>query len=92
MSAIRRRAQALLDAGVPPLWQRLRTLLTPEPDVASIPRLWHYDGLRDLLLESADLISADEVNTSANFVGSSSSAATATGSSSSNESSTQEAP
>jgi gentisate 1,2-dioxygenase len=43
-----------------PLWQRLGTLLTPEPRVASRPQLWHYDGLRELLLESASLISAEE--------------------------------
>lgn len=43
-----------------PLWERLGTLLTREPRVASKPQLWHYDGLRDLLLESADLISAEE--------------------------------
>jgi len=43
-----------------PLWQRLGNLLTPEPRVASKPQLWHYDGLRDLLLESADLISAED--------------------------------
>ena len=43
-----------------PLWQRLGKLLTPEPRVASKPQLWHYDGLRELLLESAGLISAEE--------------------------------
>lgn len=43
-----------------PLWQRLRTLLTPEPRVVSKPFLWHYDGLRDLLLESANLITTEE--------------------------------
>jgi hypothetical protein len=49
---------------------------------------------RELEGNVADLISAEEVNTSANFVGSSSSAATtaASSSSSSTESSTQEAP
>ncbi len=46
--------------GLAPLWQRLPTLLTPEPHIVSIPQLWHYDGLRDLLLESAELISAKE--------------------------------
>jgi gentisate 1,2-dioxygenase len=43
-----------------PLWQRLGRLLTPEPRVDSLPQRWHYDGLRDLLLESATLISAEE--------------------------------
>ncbi|HSG65705.1 MAG TPA: cupin domain-containing protein, partial [Gammaproteobacteria bacterium] len=43
-----------------PLWQRLGSLLTPEPVVAARPQLWHYDGIRELLLESAALISAEE--------------------------------
>jgi gentisate 1,2-dioxygenase len=43
-----------------PLWQRLGSLLTREPVVTARPQLWYYDGLRDLLLESASLISAEE--------------------------------
>jgi len=43
-----------------PLWQRLGSLLTPEPVIHSQPHLWHYDDLRALLLESADLITAAE--------------------------------
>lgn len=41
-----------------PLWQRLGALLTREPKVASKPHVWHYDALRGVLLESAELITA----------------------------------
>ena len=43
-----------------PLWQRLGSLLTPEPRVRSRPHRWRYDELRSLFLESAELISAEE--------------------------------
>jgi len=43
-----------------PLWEHLRFLLTPEPKTSSLPYLWNYAGLRDLLFESANLISAEE--------------------------------
>ena len=43
-----------------PLWENLNHLLTPEPEVKSVPHLWDYSELRTLLLESADVISAAE--------------------------------
>lgn len=43
-----------------PLWERIGDLLPPEPRVASRPYLWDYDALRPMLLESAELIGADE--------------------------------
>ncbi|MBN07877.1 MAG: gentisate 1,2-dioxygenase [Rhodospirillaceae bacterium] len=43
-----------------PLWENLNHLLTPEPEVKSVPHLWDYSELRSLLLESADVISAAE--------------------------------
>jgi gentisate 1,2-dioxygenase len=46
--------------GLAPLWERLRNVLTPEPHTASIPFHWSYAALRPLLLESADLVSAEE--------------------------------
>ncbi len=43
-----------------PLWNFFNEWFTHEPRVAAEPYVWHYDGLRDLLLESADIISAKE--------------------------------
>lgn len=43
-----------------PLWERLPSLLTAEPQVPSRPFRWRYDDLRDMLLESAGLITAEE--------------------------------
>jgi gentisate 1,2-dioxygenase len=43
-----------------PLWERIKTLLPPEPQVASRPHLWDYDALRPKLLEAADLIAEHE--------------------------------
>ena len=43
-----------------PLWEVLHTLLVREPVTEATPYLWHYDALRPALLESADLISAEE--------------------------------
>ncbi len=43
-----------------PLWENLRHLLTPEPAVKSVPHFWDYSELRELLLESANVISAAE--------------------------------
>lgn len=43
-----------------PLWERLPRLLTGEPQVASKPWRWRFNDLRETLLESADLITAEE--------------------------------
>lgn len=43
-----------------PLWERIQELLPPEPVVDSRPHLWDYAKLRPILLESAELIGADE--------------------------------
>jgi gentisate 1,2-dioxygenase len=43
-----------------PLWERLGELLTEEPQIRSVPHIWRYDVLRPLLLESANLISAEQ--------------------------------
>jgi gentisate 1,2-dioxygenase len=42
------------------LWDRLPTLLTPEPRVRSDPYLWPYRSVRPLLLESATRVTAAE--------------------------------
>jgi gentisate 1,2-dioxygenase len=46
--------------GLTPLWEVIHQLLSREPVTEATPHLWHYDGLRDDLLESAELISAAE--------------------------------
>ena len=43
-----------------PLWEVLHELLKSEPVTEATPYLWHYDGLRSLLLESAEMITAAE--------------------------------
>ncbi len=43
-----------------PLWENLKHLVTPEPVITSVPNLWDYSEIRDDLLESANLITADE--------------------------------
>ncbi len=43
-----------------PLWERLRNLLTPEPHNTSLPCLWSYRTIRPMLLEAAEIISAQE--------------------------------
>jgi gentisate 1,2-dioxygenase len=46
--------------GLAPLWERLRNVLTPEPHTASLPFHWSYAAVRPLLLESANVVSAEE--------------------------------
>jgi gentisate 1,2-dioxygenase len=58
--ALERYHGRLAERHLAPLWQRLGALLTSEPTVRSEAYLWSYDGLRALLLESADLITAEE--------------------------------
>ena len=43
-----------------PLWENLKYLVTPEPVITSIPNLWNYSEIREDLLHSASLISAEE--------------------------------
>lgn len=46
--------------GLAPLWERIANLVTPEPRPSAVPFLWDYDRTRDLLLHSADLITAKQ--------------------------------
>jgi len=46
--------------GATPLWEVLGNLITAEPKTSCLPVVWHYDELRPLLLESGELISAQE--------------------------------
>ena len=43
-----------------PLWERLKTLVTPEPVSACRPHLWQYDDVRPVLLEAGSLLTAKE--------------------------------
>lgn len=43
-----------------PLWEDLPNLVTKEPVITSVPNLWDYSKLRDDLLHSANLITAEE--------------------------------
>ena len=43
-----------------PLWEVLSALVTPEPQVQSVPTVWHYDKIRQFIMDSGDLITAKE--------------------------------
>ena len=43
-----------------PLWEVIHQLLAKEPVTEATPYVWKYDELRPALLESADIISAEE--------------------------------
>jgi gentisate 1,2-dioxygenase len=43
-----------------PLWENLKNLLLPEPRPVAVPHVWRYADVRPLLLESGDLITAEE--------------------------------
>jgi gentisate 1,2-dioxygenase len=43
-----------------PLWEVLHTIVRKEPKPESVPAIWHYDEIRDYVLESGSLITAKE--------------------------------
>ena len=43
-----------------PLWEHLAQLVTPEPVIKAIPHLWDYSKIREDLLHSASVITAEE--------------------------------
>ncbi len=43
-----------------PLWEVIHKLLAKEPVTEATPHIWHYDTVRPAVMESADLISAEE--------------------------------
>ena len=45
---------------ISPLWDQYRELLTLEPKVRTVPHIWVYEDLRDILIESGELISAKD--------------------------------
>jgi gentisate 1,2-dioxygenase len=42
------------------LWESLAHLVTPEPVITAIPHIWDYSEIREDLLHSAEVISAEE--------------------------------
>ena len=43
-----------------PLWEELHALVPREPQTPCVPALWRYDEIRPFLMESAELITAEE--------------------------------
>jgi gentisate 1,2-dioxygenase len=43
-----------------PLWEVLGNLVVEEPKPQSVPTVWHYDEIRDFIMESGSLITAKE--------------------------------
>jgi gentisate 1,2-dioxygenase len=43
-----------------PLWESLHALVPREPQTPCVPAIWRYDDIRPLLMESAELITAEE--------------------------------
>ena len=43
-----------------PLWEVLGSLVIAQPNSPCVPALWHYDGIREHLLEAGRLITAQE--------------------------------
>lgn len=58
--ALRKFADRLGKHSLVPLWDVLASLVPQEPTTAGVPYLWDYKTVRDLLIESGDLISAEQ--------------------------------
>ena len=43
-----------------PLWERLHSLVTPQPVTPVLPAIWHYRDVRPYLMQAGGLISAEE--------------------------------
>ncbi len=43
-----------------PLWEVLKSLVTPEPKSACVPALWKFSDVKKLMLEAGDVITAEE--------------------------------
>src|SRR5262249_12475795 len=46
--------------GLSPAWERLRDLIGSEPKSQCMPAIWRFKEVKALLMESAELISAEE--------------------------------
>ena len=47
-------------ANLAPLWEQLHNLVTPAPVPKCLPAVWHYRDVRPFLMQSGNLISAQE--------------------------------
>ncbi len=43
-----------------PLWEVLKNIVPPEPKAKAAPYIWRYEDVRPLLLESGELLTAEE--------------------------------
>ena len=43
-----------------PLWEVLKSLVTPEPKSSCVPALWKFSDVKKLMLEAGDVITAEE--------------------------------
>src|SRR5215470_4724086 len=46
--------------GLTPAWERLRELFRTEPSSQCVPAIWKFKGIKTMVLEAAELISAEE--------------------------------
>jgi len=47
-------------AHLAPLWENLHRMVTPEPVASAVPAIWRYRDVRPYLMESGNLITAQE--------------------------------
>ena len=52
--------QRIGEHNLAPLWEVLHTIVRKEPKPDSVPAIWHYDEIRDDIMESGALITAKE--------------------------------
>jgi gentisate 1,2-dioxygenase len=52
--------QRLAEKNMAPLWEALKGLVPREPTPNAVPAVWHYDELRDLLMEAGRVVTARE--------------------------------
>ena len=52
--------QRIGEHNLAPLWEVLHSIVRKEPKPDSVPAIWHYDEIRDDIMESGALITADE--------------------------------
>ena len=52
--------ERIAGSNLAPLWERLHSLVTPQPVTPVQPAIWHYRDVRPYLMQAGDLISAEE--------------------------------
>jgi gentisate 1,2-dioxygenase len=50
----------IAEYGLTPLWEVIKTLMSPEPKVNSVPHCWHYKKIREFLVEASELITSED--------------------------------